>query len=123
MSRKFNCGMGNGFYMDKARKENDKYSGLLSGRQRRDLESDTDLTIFGYTKAEKERDAKIKMMGVGSNFHAGSFGNICGLGKHYNTGDGDNKKSIAQEKDEYMRKVRIDSLVKYSEQKEKRKAQ
>lgn len=63
------------------------------------------------------------MMGVGSNFHDGSFGNVCELGKHYNTGDGDNKKSIAKEKDEYMRIARIASLVEYSEQKEKRKAQ
>lgn len=58
--------MPTGYYMNKQKKENDKYDGLLTAKQRRDLEGETELKtskITAKAKKEKIRDQRIQGFG------------------------------------------------------------
>lgn len=65
MSRYYNS-MPDGYYMNKKRKEEDKYDGLFSKKQLRDLEGETELkkeTISVKKKNEKIREQRIQGFG------------------------------------------------------------
>lgn len=54
--------------MARQRRQTDKYAGMFSSKQMRDLEGETELPVYKQTRADKERAEKIRKMGCGSGF-------------------------------------------------------
>lgn len=50
--------MPKGYYMNKKKKEEDKYVGLFSGKQLADLEGETELVVSKVSKKEVEKKIK-----------------------------------------------------------------
>lgn len=101
------------------KKKDDVYTGVLSGRQLRDLESETGLVTYKYTKEDAEYLKRQRIMGVSSCFADGSFGNIAALGSDFNTGDSDNAQRVKEESAEFMKRKAIGEMNEHIEKKKR----
>ena len=65
----YNYYMPTGYYLGRQKKEEDKYDGLLSNKQRRDLESETELKRTGISKKELQNKVRRQQLdGVSNTF-------------------------------------------------------